>query len=59
MNWLIRVESIFNRSRHRFGAENAEAQERGIGAAEGIRTPDPRITNALLYQLSYRGFPGP
>jgi hypothetical protein len=25
------------------------------GAAEGIRTPDPRITNALLYQLSYRG----
>jgi hypothetical protein len=28
-----------------------------IGAAEGIRTPDPRITNALLYQLSYRGAP--
>ena len=27
------------------------------GAAEGIRTPDPRITNALLYQLSYRGAP--
>jgi hypothetical protein len=27
------------------------------GAAEGIRTPDPRITNALLYQLSYRGKP--
>jgi hypothetical protein len=25
------------------------------GAAEGIRTPDPRITNAVLYQLSYRG----
>ena len=25
------------------------------GAAEGIRTPDPRITNALLYRLSYRG----
>lgn len=23
------------------------------GADEGIRTPDPRITNALLYQLSY------
>ena len=22
-----------------------------------IRTPDPRITNALLYQLSYRGTP--
>jgi hypothetical protein len=27
------------------------------GAAEGIRTPDPRITNAVLYQLSYRGTP--
>jgi hypothetical protein len=26
-----------------------------FGAAEGIRTPDPRITNAVLYQLSYRG----
>ena len=28
------------------------------GAAEGIRTPDPRITNAVLYQLSYRGLSG-
>ena len=27
----------------------------GNGAAEGTRTPDPRITNALLYQLSYCG----
>jgi hypothetical protein len=26
-----------------------------IGAAEGIRTPDPLITNEVLYQLSYRG----
>ena len=25
------------------------------GAAEGTRTPDPRITNAMLYQLSYCG----
>ena len=25
------------------------------GAGEEIRTPDPRITNALLYQLSYPG----
>jgi hypothetical protein len=25
------------------------------GAEEGTRTPDPRITNALLYQLSYFG----
>ena len=31
--------------------------KRECGAAEGIRTPDPRITNALLYQLSYRGTP--
>lgn len=28
---------------------------RACGAAEGIRTPDPRITNAVLYQLSYSG----
>jgi hypothetical protein len=26
-----------------------------IGAGEEIRTPDPRITNALLYRLSYTG----
>jgi hypothetical protein len=25
------------------------------GAGRGNRTPDPRITNALLYQLSYAG----
>ena len=25
------------------------------GAARGIRTPDPLITNEVLYQLSYRG----
>jgi hypothetical protein len=25
------------------------------GADEETRTPDPRITNALLYQLSYIG----
>ncbi len=30
-----------------FGEEN--------GAGEETRTPDPRITNALLYQLSYAG----
>ena len=27
-----------------------------IGAAEGTRTPDPIITNDVLYQLSYSGF---
>ena len=26
-----------------------------IGAGRGSRTPDLRITNALLYQLSYTG----
>ncbi len=26
------------------------------GAGEGIRTPDRRITNPLLYQLSYASF---
>ena len=30
-----------------------------VGAARGTRTPDPRITNAMLYQLSYCGIPGP
>jgi hypothetical protein len=29
-----------------------------FGAAKRIRTPDPRITNALLYQLSYCGILG-
>jgi hypothetical protein len=28
-----------------------------VGAATRIRTGDPRITNALLYQLSYCGMP--
>jgi hypothetical protein len=27
------------------------------GAARGIRTPDPVITNDVLYQLSYCGLP--
>ena len=28
-----------------------------VGAAEGTRTPDPIITNDVLYHLSYSGFP--
>jgi hypothetical protein len=32
----------------------SELFERG-GAARGIRTPDPIITNDVLYQLSYCG----
>ncbi len=27
------------------------------GAPRGARTPDPLITNQVLYQLSYRGTP--
>jgi hypothetical protein len=27
-----------------------------IGAARGIRTPDPIITNDVLYRLSYCGY---
>ncbi len=34
---------------------SARLGPRGDGAAKRIRTPDPRITNALLYQLSYCG----
>jgi hypothetical protein len=30
-------------------------QEPEFGAARGIRTPDPIITNDVLYQLSYCG----
>jgi hypothetical protein len=30
--------------------------ELSAGAARGIRTPDPIITNDVLYQLSYCGF---
>ncbi len=30
-------------------------EEQGNGAAREIRTPDPLITNEVLYQLSYCG----
>jgi hypothetical protein len=33
----------------------AEVCEGGNGAARGNRTPDPIITNDVLYQLSYCG----
>ena len=35
----------------------SRVQEFFDGAGEEIRTPDLRITNALLYQLSYTGLP--
>ena len=33
----------------------AASRWKGSGAARGIRTPDPIITNDVLYQLSYAG----
>ena len=36
----------------------ARSAEKGVGAGERTRTSDPRITNALLYQLSYPGLEG-
>jgi hypothetical protein len=48
------------RMRDREGARTGvDDGERGSGAARGIRTPDPRITNAMLYRLSYCGFSRP
>src|SRR5262245_36107688 len=32
------------------------ASDKSNGAARGTRTPDPLITNEVLYQLSYCGF---
>jgi hypothetical protein len=38
----------------RIYSENYGSMQRS-GAAEGTRTPDPIITNDVLYQLSYSG----
>ena len=38
---------------------NIKLLSRFIGAAEGTRTPDPIITNDVLYQLSYCGARSP
>src|SRR3954463_14125081 len=40
-----------------FRHQNLRAGRWGAGAARGIRTPDPVITNDVLYQLSYCGEP--
>ncbi len=45
------IRQVHSRSNGTLGNRNRAL----IGAAEGTRTPDPRITNALLYQLSYCG----
>ncbi len=45
---LLGIRSFVNS--HPVGARY---QQPGHGAGEGIRTPDPLITNQMLYQLSY------
>jgi hypothetical protein len=40
------------------GKKANTAPNRISGAAEETRTPDPIITNDVLYQLSYSGLPG-
>lgn len=45
--WIENVRRLIPKGRN-FGAAN-------FGAARGIRTPDPVITNDVLYQLSYCG----
>src|ERR1700733_8458669 len=47
--------ALFLRCFGLFGRRLWTFLEVGVGAAKRIRTPDPRITNALLYQLSYCG----
>lgn len=39
------------------GIRHGNCAKGGIGAGSQIRTDDLRITNALLYQLSYSGRP--
>src|SRR5580704_1933944 len=41
-----------------FGGSARPANEMEVFAGERTRTSDPRITNALLYQLSYSGAGG-
>ena len=48
-------ENLLRRYRVRRLPENAFSLS---GAGEGIRTPDPLITNQMLYRLSYASKPG-
>ena len=58
--WLL-LDKLENVSRIRPDREHGAMRARRCsirvktGAAEGTRTPDPRFTKAVLYQLSYRG----
>lgn len=65
LNWLATISSDDCRPAGSFcGAEAAPIHRKSaismrhlleFGAAEGTRTPDPIITNDVLYQLSYSG----
>ena len=50
---LLRAEDKRQRASRKKGPSRGQAF--CIGAGEESRTPDLRITNALLYQLSYAG----
>ena len=41
-------------SSHSMASTKADGLGWSNGGAEEIRTPDPRVANAMLYQLSYR-----
>ena len=43
---LLKLRQIFNQ-------HSEIANQRWPGGGEGIRTPDPRVANAVLCQLSY------
>ena len=49
-NWRYKRKALFH-----FSIKNKLLPEFN-GAGEGTRTPDPIITNDVLYQLSYTGF---
>ena len=59
----LRASGLHNMTMNRAGilgrlSATRPAEQLGAGrtgAARGTRTPDPRITNAMLYQLSYCG----
>lgn len=60
---LILVRGITSKRNQQVGLAggNLRAKKQKIedfGAARGIRTPDPLITNQVLYQLSYSGAVG-
>jgi hypothetical protein len=56
--WRLRGDRTHRRGHRFYGRLKSPSYLKTLhGAAERIRTSDPRITNALLYRLSYRGKP--